>query len=152
MLLLLCFSLPIDLAKAQRQKTSWIGNLSCRVSGGGSFILGSTRRLACVYKSSNGRSTRYAGRIQRFGVDIGPVKSAVMGWQIFVPISNKKTPGRLTGTYVGHGAQAAVGVGLGYNALYGLNNVMLNPYSVTGVSGVNAAAGISSLRLDYVGR
>ena len=49
-------------------------------------------------------------------------------------------------------ALAAVGAGVGYNTRYSLNNISLNPYSVTSVTGLNATAGIASMRLDYVGR
>jgi len=141
-----------DTAQARRPATSWAGMLTCRISGGGSFILGSSRALSCRYKPSHGRSERYRGRINSIGLDLGVTKSAVLAWQVFAPGSGGKDPGRISGTYVGQSAQVAVGAGVGYNALVGLNQIVLNPVSVTGVSGVNAAAGVSSLRLTYAGR
>jgi Protein of unknown function (DUF992) len=69
-------------------------------------------------------------------------------WQVFAP-TNVIGPGALAGGYGGVSAGAAVGVGLGANALAGgLNNSFaLQPVSVEGQTGLNAFAGVAGLEL-----
>jgi uncharacterized protein DUF992 len=57
----------------------------------------------------------------------------------------------LTGTYIGATAQATAVAGLGANALVGGSNhsVALQPLSVQGQVGLNAAGGIGALELHY---
>ena len=70
---------------------------------------------------------------------------------MFAPGSGSEGRGRLAGTYAGYGGQVAVGKGLGYqNLIGGAGNFMLNPTSVTGLSGLNVAYGIQGLTLRYV--
>jgi len=55
----------------------------------------------------------------------------------------------LTGRYTGATAQATIGVGLGANVLVGgQNSIALQPLSISGQTGLNVAAGISSLHLQ----
>lgn len=147
-------ALSTSVAPTLAQTGTSTGTLTCRISGGTSFIVGSTRSLSCVYADNNGSRERYAGTIERFGLDIGPVKAATMKWGVLALTGVSPGRGKLTGSYVGHGAQVAAGTGGGYNALYGGgNSIVLNPYSVTGVhSGANLAAGISALSLRYTGK
>jgi hypothetical protein len=62
------------------------------------------------------------------------------------------TPGSLAGGYGGVTASATVGVGAGANALVGGNDksVSLQPLSLEGNTGLNVAAGVASIDLDYV--
>jgi hypothetical protein len=57
--------------------------------------------------------------------------------------------GMLSGTYVGASAEASIAAGLGANVLVGGSNrsVALQPVSVQGQTGLNIAAGVSSLEL-----
>ena len=126
-----------------------IGYLRCDVAGGVSFIFGSTREVDCVYTpAESDRVEQYTGEIQTFGVDIGYRKSGVMLWGVFAPAMDPGA-GALAGTYVGGTAGAAVGVGLGADALIGGSNkaIGLQPLSITGYEGINVAAGISALEL-----
>lgn len=141
--------LGVPPAHAQAPGQPLPGTLRCAVSGGLSFIVGSTRKLECVYTPTQGRAEAYRGRINKFGLDIGFLRKAVMVWSVVSPGVNH-TPGALTGTYVGVSAQVAAVRGVGANALVAANKIMLNPLSVEGLRGVNVAAGISGLRLDYV--
>jgi len=54
-----------------------------------------------------------------------------------------------TGTYVGASAEMSIAAGLGANVLVGGSNrsVALQPLSVQGQTGLNIAAGVSSLEL-----
>jgi hypothetical protein len=138
-------------AKAQQGGAPPAGVLRCDVSGGIGFIFGSTRSLECVYSSTQGGSEFYQGQINKFGIDIGFLKSGVIVWSVVAPGVNV-SPGLLAGRYVGVSAQVAAVRGVGANALISGNKVMLNPLSVEGLKGVNVAAGISGLKLNYVSR
>ena len=139
---------PVHEVRAQSQ--SVVGTLNCRVQGGFSFIFGSTRDLQCQFESAGGeRVQSYVGRINKYGVDIGFVRSGVILWSVIG--SAAPSDGALEGTYVGVTAQVAATFGAGANALLGTNNFMLNPLSITGLRGINVAAGIASLELRATG-
>lgn len=139
-------------AQAQQKDASNAGTLRCKIAGGGSFIVGSSRDLDCVYSPRQGRKERYRGKIKQFGLDIGPVTKGRLIWTVWAPGSGKKGRGRLAGRYGGYGAQVAVIKGVGYqNLLFG-PNFNLMPASFTGLTGVNIALGVKSMRLEYVRR
>ena len=127
------------------------GQLKCHVAGGLSFIVGSSRKVDCIYTPAGPVPPEaYTGRINKIGIDLGWEKGGVLLWTVLSP-ALAGGPGALAGNYVGATAEVAVGVGAGANALVGGNKVVLNPISVTGVIGINLAAGVANLRLDYVG-
>jgi len=132
---------------AQAQDST--GVLRCDVSGGIGLVFGSSRELQCTYTGNDGRTQYYNGEIKKFGIDIGFTKSGVIIWGVLAPNVNM-APGALSGTYAGVSAQAAAVRGVGANALVSTNKIMLNPLSVEGVKGVNIAAGVTGLNLDYV--
>jgi hypothetical protein len=127
-----------------------VGTLSCHVSSGWGLIFGSSRSLKCAF-SGRGPVENYDGNITRFGVDIGYQRSGVILWNVFAPSGNLN-PGALAGRYGGVTAGAAVGVGLGANALVGGsgNHIGLQPLSIQGKTGLNVAAGIAGLTLRFV--
>jgi hypothetical protein len=127
-----------------------VGVLTCNVSSGWGFVFGSTRNLRCTFSPNAGPPEHYNGRIQKFGVDIGFVSSAVIVWGVLNPTSDM-APGALQGDYVGATASASVGVGAGANVLVGGFNksVTLQPLSVEGNQGLNVAAGIGAINLRH---
>ncbi|HKT55007.1 MAG TPA: DUF992 domain-containing protein, partial [Caulobacteraceae bacterium] len=114
------------------------------------FVFGSSREVKCVF-SGEGRVEDYKGTINKYGVDVGYQRSGVMLWGVFAPTGELK-PGSLAGSYGGATAGASVGVGLGANALVGgsSGHFALQPLSVEGMTGLNVAAGVGALSLDYV--
>jgi hypothetical protein len=132
-------------AAAQRIKA---GVLSCDVSAGIGLIIGSQRRLSCVFTPElPGPQEVYSGSITRIGLDIGVTAGGVMVWAVFAGSSGG--PGFLAGDYVGASGDVAVAVGLGANVLVGGSNrtVALQPLSVSGQIGVNLAVGVADLHL-----
>ncbi len=130
-----------------------IGVLSCGIEGGVGFIIGSSKGIDCVYQPAGGRrAEHYSGRIGKLGIDIGATNQSVVAWAVFAPGSVKK--GALRGSYTGASAEATVIVGLGANVLVGgfQKGINLQPISVQAQTGLNIAAGISSLHLSYAGR
>jgi hypothetical protein len=124
------------------------GVLECRAGPSTSFLIGSIRDFDCLFTPVNGPLQRYGATIQRLGLDLGWSNNAVMVWNVFAP-TDVIGPGTLSGGYGGVSAGAAVGVGLGANALAGGldNSFALQPLSFEGQTGLNAFAGISTLEL-----
>ena len=83
------------------------------------------------------------------GVDVGFTTGSAIVWGVFT--DTNRFAGMLTGTYVGATAQATAVAGVGANALVGGSNhsVALQPLSVQGQIGLNAAGGIGALELHY---
>ena len=126
-----------------------VGTLTCNVASGWGFVFGSSRALNCTY-ATPGRYEYYVGQISRFGVDIGYTQGGVLVWTVVAPAA-VLAPGALSGSYAGGTASATVGVGIGANALIGGSNntVALQPLSIEGNRGLNVAAGIAALTLQY---
>lgn len=129
-----------------------VGFLTCEVSGGFGFIFGSSRELDCTYSSVTGQKiASYKGSISKFGADIGYVQGGVIAWGVIAPTTDVE-PGALAGQYAGVSASATVGVGVGANVLVGgLNkSISLQPVSIEGTTGLNVAAGITSMTLTQM--
>lgn len=126
-----------------------VGMLSCDVSAGIGLILGSSKSVDCTFKGQ-GRTEHYRGKLGKLGVDIGYTGEASMAWLVFAPAKIDK--GALEGRYSGASAQATVIAGLGANVLVGgfEKSINLQPVSVQGQAGLNVAAGLANLSLDYV--
>lgn len=135
---------------AQSQSGANVGSLTCNVAGGVGFVFGSSKELSCLFTRTDGKAERYTGSIKKFGVDIGFTKEAQMVWLVFAP--GNIAPGSLAGSYGGATASGTVGVGVGANVLLGGSNkqVTLQPVSVEGSVGLNVAAGIGAVDLNYV--
>jgi len=133
---------------ATAQSRFAVGVLECRAGPSTSFIIGSIRDFDCIFTPVAGPLQRYGATIQRLGIDLGWSTDAVMVWNVFAPVG-EVGPGALAGGYGGLSAGAAVGIGLGANALAGGldNSFALQPFSFEGQTGLNAFAGISSLEL-----
>ena len=127
------------------------GMLSCRSVGGTGFVVGSVRNLDCVFQPASGaKPQHYVGVLHRAGLDLGvKTREIQLAWAVFAP-TNKLAPGALAGSYGGVSAGAAVGVGVGGNALFGgmANSFALQPLSVEGQVGIGVNAGVSGLDLQ----
>ena len=136
-----------DGVMAQSKPGVNIGSLTCNVAGGVGFVFGSSKEMSCLFTKANGRTERYYGTINKYGVDIGFTKEAHMVWLVFAP--GDVAGNALVGQYVGATASATVGVGVGANALIGGSNkqITLQPVSVEGNAGLNVAAGIGDITL-----
>ena len=123
------------------------GVLTCRVAAGVGLVFGSRRNVECDFRSRSGRIETYTGRITRVGLDVGVTRNSVIVWNVFEP---SRRHGDLSGRYTGATAQATIGVGLGANVLVGggENSIALQPLSISAQTGLNLAAGVSSLHLN----
>jgi hypothetical protein len=128
-----------------------LGMLTCDVSGGIGYIVGSSKKIDCTYEpAGSAKAEHYEGRIGKLGIDIGVTQQATVAWAVFAPGKVKK--GALAGSYAGASAEATVIGGLGANVLVGGFNKSINlqPVSLQAQTGINVAAGIASLRLEFV--
>jgi hypothetical protein len=135
---------------AYSQSGANLGTLTCNVAGGIGFVFGSSKDLSCLFTRTNGTAEKYTGSIKKFGIDVGFTKEAQLVWLVFAP--GNVAPGAVAGSYGGATASATVGVGAGANVLVGGSNkqITLQPVSVEGSVGLNAAAGIGVVELQYV--
>ena len=148
-------SLPVP-AWTQEQQASKTENgvkagvLTCNVSSGWGLVFGSSRDLRCVYSHDHGSGENYVGKIRKFGVDIGYQDGGVIAWTVVAPTSDVGK-GALAGDYGGVAGSATAGVGVGANVLTGgfKDSFALQPVSVEGNTGLNVAAGIAQITLEY---
>lgn len=124
------------------------GTLSCDVSGGFGVIVASHKTMRCVFVPYAGRPERYAGVINRYGLDVGGTTGRRLVWSVYAPSGSGR--GALAGDYAGASGEATVGVGVGANVLVGGSNstVALQPLSLQGQRGLNLALGVAGLRLS----
>jgi uncharacterized protein DUF992 len=136
-------------APAHAQNRVQVGTLTCSISAGVGLVVASQRNVNCIFKPDNGPPESYTGTMTKVGLDVGFTTGGAMVWGVFAG-TNRYT-GMLAGTYAGAQAEATVGAGVGANALIGGSNrsVALQPLSVQGQVGLNAAAGIGALELRY---
>lgn len=129
-----------------------IGYLSCHISNGWGYVIGSERNVNCIYRPRHGQPELYDGSITAVGPSLGYLSSATMLWGVVAPSYNVRY-GALAGNYAGAGANAAVDYGVGASALFGgfEHSIQLEPISVRGERGVNVALGIEDVALNYEG-
>jgi len=125
------------------------GQLACSVGSGPGFIIGSSRALSCTFAGPAGPE-HYVGSISKLGVDIGYLMGGQILWGV-VASTAYPGPGSLAGSYTGVTASAAVGAGVGANALIGGFNrsFALQPVSVEGQSGFDVSGGLATINLQY---
>lgn len=128
-----------------------VGTLTCSVAGGWGAVIGSSRRVNCLFSPEHYAPERYVGRITKIGLDLGYRRSGTIVWGVFAP-TDRLGRGDLHGSYGGVTASATIGVGLGANALIGGSDhtLALQPLSIEGSTGLNVAAGIGGLNLYYL--
>ena len=127
-----------------------VGSLNCTVEGGIGLILGSSKGMECVFYPAGGSGPEYyVGSVKKFGIDIGVTNEAFVAWLVFAP--GTLDPDALEGSYIGATAQATLGLGLGANVLIGgfEKSIALQPVSLQGQTGLNVAAGIGWMDLEY---
>jgi hypothetical protein len=131
------------------QTGTQVGRLSCDVSSGVGFFLVQKQTMRCLFTPLNGGPPEpYLGRIDEFGLALGAVNEGHLVWGVIAPASGIPM-GALSGTYVGVGAEATAGAGVGANVLVGGTGraFSLQPVSIEGQTGLNIAGGITTVTL-----
>jgi hypothetical protein len=138
----------LGLAVGEADARVKVGVLECRVAPGVGLIVGSSKALNCNFTPTGRKAERYTGRITKIGLDVGFTKGGVIVWGVFAPTAGY-TRHALAGHYGGASAQATLVAGLGANVLVGGGgkSFALQPFSVSGQTGVSLAVGIAGLDL-----
>ena len=147
-LLGLAMGLP---AQAQRPVWEQAGTLNCDVSAGIGLVLGSQRQVNCLFTPSYpAPPEQYVGTITKIGLDVGVTGGGQLVWSVLQSTSRRR--GALAGNYGGASAEATIVAGLGANVLVGGSDrsVALQPLSIQGQVGLNVAAGIAEIALQFV--
>ncbi|QKV20690.1 DUF992 domain-containing protein [Oricola thermophila] len=126
-----------------------LGVLDCEVEGGIGLLVGSSKKLACIFTAADGASENYTGSINKIGLDVGITGKSFIKWVVFTPAGNEMGEHTLAGKYAGVSTGISLGIGLGANALIGgqAENIGLQPVSVEGQTGLNVALAVSTLTL-----
>ncbi|WP_137932865.1 DUF992 domain-containing protein [Mesorhizobium comanense] len=131
-----------------------LGTLECAISGGTGFIFGSSKDLSCTFTPADKTFApeAYFGAVNKYGLDIGTTRQAVMRWLVLTPLKNIYAPGALAGDYIGASAEVTAAVGAGANLLVGGSSeaFTLQPLSVQTQTGVNLAIGVSQFQLRSI--
>ncbi|MEA2930583.1 MAG: hypothetical protein QOG38_3011 [Hyphomicrobiales bacterium] len=138
---------------AQGQRPVWeqSGTLNCDVSAGIGLIVGSRREVNCLFTPSYpAPPEQYIGALTKVGLDLGVTGGGQLVWAVHMSTTRRR--GVLAGSYAGAAAEASAIVGIGANVLIGGNDrsVALQPLSIQGQTGINVAAGIAEITLQYV--
>jgi hypothetical protein len=144
----LAFGLAIGSAEPVPAQQVTAGVLTCDVSQGIGYIIGSQKLLSCSFApEGEGRREDYDGSITKFGLDVGLTRRGFMVWAVFT--NTVAGTGFLAGDYYGASGEVTVAAGLGANALLGGSNrtVTLQPISLGGQTGLNLAIGVAALHL-----
>ena len=108
------------------------GVIECRGGPHVGLVVGSVNNLGCVFRSDGRPDDLYVATVKKLGLDLGITDQTAVSWVVFAP-TVQLGRGDLSGNYAGVDASAAVGVGLGANALIGgsANSYALQPLSVS---------------------
>ncbi|WP_458757892.1 DUF992 domain-containing protein [Afipia sp. TerB] len=141
------FASSVVAASAQQGRTQ-VGVLECRSGPNVGMIVGSVSNFGCVFRAEGRPDDLYVATVTKLGLDIGITEQTVLSWAVFAP-TQQVGRGDLSGNYAGVNASAAVGVGLGANAMIGgsANSFALQPLSVQGQTGLSASGGVQSMEL-----
>ncbi|SHN87389.1 Protein of unknown function [Bradyrhizobium erythrophlei] len=152
MVAVLVFASTVSVAsQASAQQRTKVGTLRCNLAPSVGLIVIERQRLSCSYTPDGPwPPERYFGSVTTVGLDLGINQGGRMAWAVLAPVAGP-IRGGLAGSYVGVSADAAVGVGLGANALIGgsRRSFALQPVSVEANTGLDITAGVSKLRLRY---
>jgi len=127
------------------------GILDCDVSAGVGLIFTEKQTMNCKFTPLGGGPVdHYTGSIDEVGLSIGATEGGVLVWSV-ISAQQGVPAGALAGKYTGLSANASVGVGLGENVLIGGSNsaFMLQPTSYEGQVGLNVAAGVTTVTLNW---
>jgi Protein of unknown function (DUF992) len=145
--LITMFAAPAD-AQAPGNWTQ-VGMLRCKLNPSIGFIIAGHQSMECRFTQNAPYPPEdYQGALNTVGLDIGITAGGVLGWAVFAPTVGVPA-GALAGEYVGASADAGFIVGAGTNVLIGGSGRTFNlqPVSLEGSIAVDAAIGVSGLKL-----
>ena len=135
---------------AVAQSGAELGILNCKVTDVSNVVLYTTQNFDCQFTPAKGEVETYAGKITKIGVDLSIKNDFELVWTVVSATSDMAHDKVLSGTYVGAGADVAIGAGMGAKVLVGgeADKISLQPVSIAGVEGVGASIGIERFELE----
>jgi hypothetical protein len=126
----------------------YIGALTCNVSGSTGYVLGSTKKLDCVFLNRNGSTALYDGEIRKVGIDIGYTRAVHSIWRVY-SLGSDKGADALGGNYIGEQSTVAMSSHAGGNWLYGGRDreIGMIASGVVKDAGYNFATGVAEMSL-----
>ena len=124
------------------------GRLSCTVGNNFAAIAKSQRPTDCRFRPRRGPMQHYTGIVRSFGLDLGAIRTATMGWRVYGPYARAPL-GALSGQYKSSSTATPSTPG---SALVGGkdNEATLLPLPLQGSRGINVAIGVTELELTLV--
>ncbi len=126
------------------------GMLTCSLENRTNVVVFSKAQYSCTLKSSNNALSdqEYTGEIKRYGADLEWKANETLVWAVIAKTTDMNNSS-LRGDYVGAGADAALGIGVGAKVLVGgLNKAFaLQPLSASGSEGIGASLGVDHFKL-----
>ena len=148
--LLAAVVLVVPLHSSLAQDHTEAGVLTCEQVGARvNLIIHSTADIACEFTDTEGNVERYQGETGvGLGIDLQWKKEEHMAFTVLAAVGAGAAA--LTGKYIGGGASAAIGGGLGAAVLVGgsADQFSLQPIAVSGSTGFGAAAGVTYLYIQ----
>jgi Protein of unknown function (DUF992) len=126
----------------------YIGALTCNVSGSTGYVLGSTKKLDCLFLNKNGTTAQYDGENRKYGIDIGYTR-AVHSVRRVYSLGSDKGADALGGNYVGEQSTVAMSSQAGRDWLYGGRDreIGMIASGVVKDAGYNFATGVAEMSL-----
>jgi Protein of unknown function (DUF992) len=112
-------------------------------------VFGSSRTPDCLFTRTDGNSERYEGTARRYGVEIGFTRHSRIVWAVFAPAAphRERSSANMRRDSTGdRRCRRRANVLLGGSS----NQFTLQPVSVEGSVGLNAAAGVAAVSLRKV--
>ena len=139
---------------AQAQRPTWEagGTLNCDVSGGIGFVVGSQRQVNCLFTPSYpAPPEQYVGTITKVGLDSAFTGAGQLVW---ARAACRPRAGAACWPAImrARARRPPSWPGLGANVLVGGSDrsIALQPLSIQGQVGLNVAAGIAEIALQFV--
>jgi len=129
-----------------------IGILTCKTVPDSTvnLVIHSTASVRCNYVSTDGSGVEhYVGETGvGFGIDLSYKRESTIAYSVFA-LDTKQGSHKMAGKYVGVGATATLGAGLGAHALIGGsdNSISLRP-ALEGSTGIGVSGGFTYLYLQ----
>jgi hypothetical protein len=140
------------LAPFSAQAQSRAGALECKLAPSAAALVVQTRTIDCYFDDdTDAPPAHYVGTLTNIGAVAGVAGQGELAWGVLAA-TGAVGPGALAGKYVGPHGSFALGAGGGASVLVGGSHdtVTLQPVTVQVGTGLNVAAGIQELTLQYV--
>ena len=150
--LITAVGLMVPVYQSMAQDHVEAGVLACEQVGTRiNLIIHSTANIKCEFTDPDGKVEHYMGETGvGLGIDLQWKHEEHMAFTVLAGVGANANEHALTGKYIGGGASAALGAGLGAAILVGgsADQFSLQPIAISGSTGLGAAAGVTYLYIQ----